>query len=137
MPEPAAGLALPSREEVRAWLGHRVDEIAGSSVGRTQGLFVDCETGDPAWLTVRLGRFGKLIAVPAADCAGGAGHVWVPYSRDALRAAPVVDPAKSLTRDQELAICAHFGIPVELGRARQVSARPVGAVTAKPDRLGQ
>jgi hypothetical protein len=123
----------PSPTEAREWVGHRIDEIGGSTLGRAQGLFVDCESGEAAWLTARLGRFGRLIAIPAADCAGGAGHVWVPYTREVLREAPVVDPAKSLTREQELAICAHFGIPPELGRASQVSPRPVGAVTARPD----
>lgn len=133
MPEPSiAGPAPPTREEVRGWVGHRIDEIGGASVGRALGVFVDSETGEPAWLTARLGRFGKLITIPVGDCAGGAGHVWVPYTRDALRDAPVIDSAKSLTREQEEAICAHYGVHPELGRAKQISARPRGAVTAQP-----
>ena len=121
---------LPSLEEAQGWGGHRVDDLAGSSVARVQSVFVDAESGDPVWTIAKVGRFGKLIAIPFRDCAAGAGHVWVPYERGLLRGAPAVDGARPLTGEQELAICAHYGIHKETGRARQVSARPEGALTS-------
>lgn len=132
MADPAitSQLLLPSRQEAESWAGHRLDDLAGSGVGRVHGVFVDDQTGEPVWTIAKVGRFGKLIAIPFRDCAAGAGHVWVPYERGLLRGAPAVDGAKPLTREHELAICAHYRVHVETGRAREVAGRPEGEVTS-------
>lgn len=122
---------LPSAEEAREWSGFRLDEVGGSSVGKVLGVFCDTETGAPAWVVAKLGRFGKTIAIPFRDCAAGVGHIWVPYDRDALRAAPGVDVLNPLTREQELAVAAHYGISERAGRGAEVAERPEGAVTAE------
>jgi hypothetical protein len=125
--------APPSLEEAKGWLGHRVDELGGADIGLVQGLFVDAEDGRPSWLIIRQGRFkGTLVAVPIADCAGGAGRIWTPYGRETIRNAPVVDPTRPLLREHELAICAHYGISESLGRASEVVGRPKSAVTSQP-----
>jgi hypothetical protein len=125
------GAELPSREDALGWIGYRVDEMGGSSVARVLGVFLDTESGEPVWVIAKLGRFGKVVAIPFLDCAAAAGHLWIPYTRDVLRSAPVVDPSKPLTREQELAICAHYGVHEEIGRAKEVSACEEGAVTAQ------
>lgn len=127
----AGSQSLPTLTEAIAWSGHRIDEIGGSSAARVQSVFVDRDSRDPVWVIAKLGRFGKVIAIPFLDCAGGVGHVWVPYTREVLRGAPGVDPAKPLTREQELAICAHYGVHDGMGRAREVKERPEGAVTSQ------
>jgi hypothetical protein len=66
------------------------------------------------------------------DCAGAAFGVWVAHSREALSAAPIVDPERPLQREHELAICEHFGIGESVGRAAEVAGRAEGAVTASP-----
>jgi hypothetical protein len=132
MTEPSTETAAPpSLEQARGWAGFRVDEFGGASVARVQSVFVDTESAEPVWVVAKLGRFGKVIAIPFLDCAAGAGHVWVPYTRTVLRGAPVVDPAKPLTREQELAICAHYGVHDEMGRALEVKGREDGAVSAR------
>lgn len=122
---------LPSAAEAREWVGFRLDDVAGSGAGRIQAVFCDAESGDPAWVAAKLGRFGKTIAIPFRDCAAGAGHVWVPYERDELRAAPVVDALNPLTREQELAVAAHYGISERVGRGAEVAGRSAGEVTAE------
>src|SRR3954451_19133028 len=131
MAESSIETALPSLEQARGWTGHRIDEIGGAGVGRVESVFVDTESGEPVWVVAKLGRFGKVIAIPFLDCAAGAGHVWVPHTRTVLRDAPVIDPERSLTREQELAICAHYGVHDEMGRALELKGRDDGAVTAK------
>ena len=132
MADPASGpQTLPSLDEVRDWTGYRIDEFGGTSVARVQSVYVDTESGEAVWVVAKLGRFGKVIAIPFLDCAAGAGHIWVPYTRTILRAAPVVDPAKPLTREQELSICEHYGVHDEMGRAKEVKAREEGSVTSK------
>jgi hypothetical protein len=127
---PAAPVSL---EDVKGWRGYAVDEIGGGSVGEVHGCFVDAEVGQPSWLIVKVGRFnGSLVAIPIADCAGGAGRAWVAQERERIRSAPVVDPTRPLLREHELTICAHYGIGEGVGRAAEVVGRDEGAVTSQP-----
>jgi hypothetical protein len=123
-----------STAEAMGWLGAEVAELSGDSIGHVQGLYVDAESGDPAWLIARLGRRrrARVVAVPFSNCAGAAFGVWVAQEGDSIRSAPVVDPMRPLRREHELTICAHFGIGERVGRAAAVAARGEGEVTAAP-----
>ncbi|HEX2265937.1 MAG TPA: PRC-barrel domain-containing protein, partial [Solirubrobacterales bacterium] len=122
MDEPAR---RPSTAEAMGWLGAEVAELSGEAVGQVQGLFVDADSGEPAWLVARLGRRrrARVVAVPFSNCAGAPFGVWVAQEGDAIRSAPVVDPTRPLRREHELTICAHFGIGEKAGRAAEVVAR--------------
>ena len=122
---------LPTGQEVREWIGFRLDDMGGSGVGSVKAVFCDTDSGDPAWVVAKLGRFGKTVAIPFRDCAAGAGHLWVPYGRDELREAPSVDALNPLTREQELAVAEHYGISDRVGRGAEVAGRPAGEVTAE------
>ena len=124
----------PTSAETMGWLGAELAELGGNAIGQVQGLFVDAESGDPAWLIARLGRRRRtrIVAVPFANCAGAPFGVWVAQEADAIRSAPVVDPTRPLRREHELTICAHFGIGEKVGRAAEVAAREEGEITATP-----
>jgi hypothetical protein len=123
-----------STAEAMAWLGTEVAEHGGNAVGQVQGLYVDAESGEPAWLIARLGRRrrARVVAVPFSNCAGAPFGVWVGQEADSIRSAPVVDPTRPLRREHELTICAHFGIGEQVGRAAEVIGREEGRVTASP-----
>jgi hypothetical protein len=124
----------PSAAEAMGWLGAEVAELGGAPVGQVQGVFVDADSGDPAWLVTRLGRRrrARVVALPFANCAGAPFGVWVAQEGDAIRSAPVVDPTRPLRREHELTICAHFGIGERAGRAAEVAGREAGNITATP-----
>jgi hypothetical protein len=124
----------PSTAEAMGWLGAEVAEMGGGSVGQVHGIFVDADSGEPAWLVARLGRRrrARVVAVPFSNCAGAPFGVWVAQEADAIRSAPVVDPDRPLRREHELTICAHFGIAENVGRAAAVAGRQEGAITATP-----
>lgn len=124
----------PSTAEAMGWLGADVAEMGGDSVGQVQGLFVDADSGAPAWVVARLGRRrrARVVAVPFSNCAGAPFGVWVAQEADAIRSAPVVDPTRPLRREHELTICAHFGIGENVGRAAEVAQRSAGEITAAP-----
>lgn len=126
--------ARTATAEAMSWLGAEVAEINGSSVGQVQGLFVDADSGEPAWLIARLARRrrARVVAIPFSSCAGAPFGVWVAQEADAIRSAPVVDPTRPLRREHELTICAHFGIGESVGRAAEVAPRSDGGVTAIP-----
>jgi hypothetical protein len=119
-------------DQVRAWGGHRLDEIGGAGVGKVEGVFVDEQTGKPEWLLARMGRFGHHTLVPARDAVEGVERVWVPYTRDQIRAAPKVTPSKPLGRETERELLTHYGIAADAGRFAELEKRPADAVTARP-----
>lgn len=128
------GARQVSAAEAMGWLGADVAEIGGGAVGQVQGLFVDADSGEPAWLIARLGRRrrARVVALPFANCAGAPFGVWVAQEGEAIRSAPVVDPTRPLRREHELTICAHFGIGERVGRAAEVAGREEGGITATP-----
>jgi hypothetical protein len=121
-------------DEATSWLGAELAELDGAPIGEVQGVFVDAGSGEPAWVIARLGRRrrARVVAVPFANCAGGSSGVWVAQEGDAIRSAPVVDPARPLRREHELMICAHFGIGENVGRAAAVVGHGEGEITAIP-----
>jgi len=125
-----------STAEAMGWLGARVAELSGASIGEVQGFYLDAGSGEPAWLIARLGRRrrARVVAVPFDNCAGAPFGVWVAQEADAVRSAPVVDPTRPLRREHELTICAHFGIGEKVGRAAAVARRDEGEITATPPR---
>jgi hypothetical protein len=133
MPDREPGAAAPPPlEQALGWVGFRVDDAGGTRVGSVQSVYVDAGDGEPVWLLVRVGRFGKLTALPYAECADGAGRVWVAHERKTIRSAPAVGSGQPLTREDEVALCAHYLIGSERGRHAAIAKRPAKAVTSKP-----
>ncbi len=126
----AAPAAQPGLEDVKAWTGYQLDEISGQGVAKVEGLFVDKESGEPAWVLAKLGRFGKIVPVSVRECAAAAGRVWVPHEREVIRNAPAVDPTMPLNREQEMQVLEYYGIPETVGRGAEIAERPEGATTA-------
>jgi hypothetical protein len=130
MTDESATVPPPSADEVRGWVGFRLDEIAGVGVGKIEGVFVD-SSGEQVWLLARMGRFGPHTLVPGRDAVEGVGRVWVPYTRDHIRRAPRVDQSVALTAEAERQLLEHYRIEPEAGRATEIadatdiSAKPV------------
>jgi PRC-barrel domain len=137
MAEPdARASAPPPLEEALGWLGLRVDDMNGSRLARVQAIYVDADGGEPVWVVVKLGRFGKVTAIPFAECADGPGRIWVAHERKMVRGAPAIHAGKPLTREVELELYDHYLIRPGRGRRAAVESRPEGAVTAEPVRPG-
>lgn len=128
----ANGAELPSAEEAMGWAGAKLDEIAGTSVGRVEGVYVDAVSAEPRWLLVRMGRFGHHSAVPFSHAVAGVGRVWAPYDREMVRQAPRVDAGQPFSREQELELCRFYGMGENVGRGAEIAERPEGSVTARP-----
>jgi hypothetical protein len=118
---------LPGVDEVRRWVGARLDEIGGARVGKLEGVYVDHRSGEPAWMLARMGRFGRHALVPARDAVAGVGRVWVPYAREQLRGAPRIEPGEELDLEREQELSSHYGI----GRGAELAARGSEGVTSR------
>jgi hypothetical protein len=113
----------PSLNEALGWIGSRVDDIYGASVGRLEDVWIDPGTGAPRWLLVKEGRFGgRTTLIPFEDATAGTGHVWVPYEREVVRAAPEIEPGAPLTHQVEASLRSHYAA----NSPQAISDRPRG-----------
>lgn len=128
-----AGGASDAIADARACLDAKVEEVGGGKVGRVHGVLVDAEDRTPTWLVVKLGRIGRRAAVPARYVAAGAGHAWAAFPRSWIRGAAEIDPTEGLKPAEERQLLAHYGIPLDGGRAAQLQGRDEGRRSSVPD----
>jgi hypothetical protein len=124
--------APPPLSEALGWIGYRVDDLSGARAGTVLAIYVDIEDDEPAWIAVKTGRFGKVTAIPYAECAAAPGRVWVAHGRKTIRGAPAIEAGEPITREAELDLCTYYAIPPDRGRHWEIAERADGAVTSKP-----
>ena len=96
-------------------------------------MLVDSQTSTPTWLVVKLGRFGRRVAVPAGFVVGVEGRAWAAFPRSWIRRAAEIDPVGGLDATQEQQLTAHYGIPSDAGRLAGLAERTAEARTSIPD----
>ena len=103
------GATAPDLTDAQSWIGSRVTDSLGSGLGRLEDVWVD-DSGKPAWLLIREGRFGggKNRLVPFDGATAGGGRVWLPYERDGVRSSPVIRGAEPLTPVLRNRLRAHY-----------------------------
>ena len=106
------GAARPGLSQARTWIGDRVVDINGAAVGRLEDVWVDAETGDPAWLLIREGRFGggKHKLVPFEAATEGGGQVWIPHGRETIRSGPEIGAETILSGQFGQELRRHYGV---------------------------
>jgi hypothetical protein len=124
--------ALRSLEGTINWENLPLDGLGNKALGRVAGIHVDAEDRKPRWVLIRLGPLAGCTAIPFEHVAEGAGRLWAAYERDWIREAPRFRPNESLTRDQELELCAHWGVREGQGRAAELAGKDADAITAVP-----
>jgi hypothetical protein len=113
---------LPSLDDAEHWIGLRVDGVGGRTIGRVAGVHVDAEDGEPRWTVLRVGPIGGCTAIPFSHVAEG----------DWVREAPRFKANEALTADNELELCAHWGIRDGYGRSAEIAHRDADEISAIP-----
>lgn len=106
------GPRRPTEDDARRWIGFRVDDLYGGTIGKLDDILTDAH-GQPRWLLVREGRFGgrhRHTLIPFRDATAGTGHVWVPYEREVVRSAPEVAVDDELTEQREASVRRHYEV---------------------------
>jgi histone H1/5 len=130
-PKQAKEPQLPPLKKALEWIGMDVDGT-DRSLGKLAGLHVDVEDGKPRWAVVRLGRLAGCTALPYDHVAEGGDRLFAAYERGWVREAPRFKPNESLTADQELELCAHWGIRRDKARSAEVQGRKPDEISAVP-----
>ncbi len=78
--------------EYAAWIGHTVVDTDGDKVGKVQDVYLDDQTGQPAWMSVKTGLFGGHASfVPFQQASADGDELVIPYSKATVKDAPRVD----------------------------------------------
>ena len=102
-----------SQEQVRDVIGGTLVDSSGDKIGKIGQVYMDDQTGQPEWATVKTGMFGANESfVPLAEATLADSEVRVPYAKNQIHDAPVVDANDGhLDQTQEQHLYDHYGLP--------------------------
>jgi uncharacterized protein (TIGR02271 family) len=98
---------------------------AGDKLGTIDAIYLDDETGQPEWATVTSGLLTATTAfVPLAQAQDTGDSVQVPYDKQQVKNAPVMQADGQLSQDEEAELYRHYGL--EYSEHRSDSGLPAG-----------
>ncbi len=97
-------------DDVRHLVGSDIYDAHGEKVGKTGQVYLDNQTGQPAWATVKTGLFGtKESFVPLEGAVFDGRALTVNASKDMIKNAPHAPQGEELSPAEEQEIYAHYG----------------------------
>ncbi|HSA53071.1 MAG TPA: PRC and DUF2382 domain-containing protein [Yinghuangia sp.] len=102
-----------TRDQIPAVLGHPVFDADGKKIGEAGHVFLDDDTGQPEWVTVKTGMFGSNETfIPIAEATVTEDHLEVPYPKNKVKDAPNVDvdAGGHLSAQEEHRLYEYYGL---------------------------
>ena len=94
-------------------IGKDVYDESGDKIGSAGEVYLDDETGQPEWVTVRTGLFGtKESFVPIRNADLTDDGIRVPVSKDRVKDAPKIDTDGHLSPQEEEELYRYYGMGV-------------------------
>jgi len=114
-PDPAvaedkAGVGEHATWAVGEWLGRPILDRDGERIGKLQDVYVDVETDEPQFGTVKEGVFNRhLTFVPLVGVQVGPDYLQVTTTKDRVRSAPDIElRGEELSQADESTLYHHF-----------------------------
>ena len=104
-------MSISSAIEPNTLIGSTVVGTDGVELGEVDGVYLDSDTSEPEWVTVKSGKSGNRVSlVPLAHADYDGTELSVPYGNDQLDAAPRHDADEDLTHAEEAELFEHYGV---------------------------
>ena len=118
----------PDQWSVAEWHGKMLLDHNGEKIGKLQDVYVDVETDQPQFATVKEGVFGRhLTFVPLGGIQVGPDDLQVAVTKDQVKAAPDIEMhGEELSQDDESALYHHFElnyVPPDIQSGRRLARR--------------
>ncbi len=98
-------------ETISRVIGQDVYDESGEKIGSASEVYLDDESGQPEWVTVRTGLFGtKESFVPLRDADLTDDGVRVPVSKAKVKDAPKIDTDGHLSPEEEQELYRYYGV---------------------------
>jgi uncharacterized protein (TIGR02271 family) len=116
-------------------IGRDVYDEDGDKIGSASEVYLDDDTGQPEWITVRTGLFGtKESFVPIRDADLTDDGLRVHVDKDQVKDAPKMDAEGHLSPEEERELYRYYGMDVGAGTGRTDRGRSDMRDTATTDR---
>ncbi|MGA2519342.1 MAG: PRC-barrel domain-containing protein [Acidimicrobiales bacterium] len=101
---------MQSNVNVAEWHGKAIVDTNGERIGKLQDVYVDVETDEPQFATVKEGFIGRhLTFVPLAGIQVGPDDLVVTATREQVRSAPDIElHGEELSQADESTLYHHF-----------------------------
>jgi uncharacterized protein (TIGR02271 family) len=126
-------------ETVSRVVGQDVYDEDGDKIGSASEVYLDDDTGQPEWVTVRTGLFGtKESFVPIRDADLTDDGLRVHVDKDRVKDAPKIDAEGHLSPEEERELYRYYGMDFVAGTGRTdtTMGRADMTETATPGRAG-
>jgi hypothetical protein len=116
-----------------AWRGYEMIDRDGDRIGRITEIYLDQQTNEPEWATVKTGLFGtRQTFVPIRDATSEGEIVRVPFEKGHVKDAPNVDADQELSQSEERELYEHYGIDYSQSRSGSQLPEPGGEPGQEP-----
>jgi len=105
-----------SQDQIDQVQGSDVYGADGDKIGSASDVYLDDQTGQPAWVTVNTGLFGTSESfIPLTDASFSGDRLTVPYDKDKVKGAPNVSEDGHITPQEEQALYEYYGMTYSSG----------------------
>lgn len=105
-----------------------VYDLAGAELGKVESIFLDVETDEPSFVSVKMGSRDAESVIPVASARLEGDKIRVAYGIDAINRTPSVDTSEGLQPSDEDKIREHYS-------ASEVEVEEEGAMIRRAERL--
>jgi uncharacterized protein (TIGR02271 family) len=104
-------MTITNISDPSALTGASVQGSDGANLGKVDGVYLDNDTEQPEWVSVKSGLFGSHVSiVPLSEANWDGNALTVPFDKHAIQAAPHHDPDVALSSADEDDLYRHYGI---------------------------
>lgn len=98
-------------DDLTALRGEDVYGNDGDKIGSLEQVYLDNDSGDPEWVSVKTGFFGSNVSlVPLAGASKTNGTLQVAHDKATVKDAPDVEPDRELSGQEEQRLYEHYGL---------------------------
>jgi uncharacterized protein (TIGR02271 family) len=125
-------------ETISRVIGQDVYDASGNKIGSASEVYLDDESGQPEWVTVKTGLFGtKESFVPIRDADLTDDGVRVPVSKDQVKDAPKIDAEGHLSPQEEQELYRYYGLGTTAQTTTTDTTRTTGLQTGTESTAGE
>ncbi|SEG97167.1 conserved domain-containing protein [Nonomuraea solani] len=111
--------------EIRHLLDCHVVGSDGQSIGKVGQVYLNDQTGEPEWVTVRTGFFGmKQTFVPLSNTRHSGEEIHVPFDKEMIKGAPNIDADERLSLREEADLYRYYGMRPSTIPQQRTSGEP-------------
>ena len=119
-----------TQNDTQKLIGSDVHETDGTKIGSAADVYLDAQTGNPEWVSVKTGLFGtKQSFVPLEGASLQGDRIIVAFSKDQVKDAPRIDPDGRLSPAEEDELYRYYGLSSTGGNLDRDGAGYTGTTT--------